>query len=344
VVHEAGAQLLIGTDYGMPYLYAGEAVHQELAIFVEAGLSNEAALASATSKPAAFLGQADQFGSIKPGSRADLILLRDDPFAQIDALGTISSVIARGHWLDRATLDEMLDTGVLPQTTKQPVLEVCRRTASGSVSMLEDFDDGDAFISGDNRQGKWFTFDDGSAGQQTPTDATWTTVEGGVAGKSLHVQGGGFTSWGSGVGVNFAWDTSTNQACGYDVSGWDGISFWAKGNVTGFSVALPELDVVPIQDGGRCSADCYGAHQAAVDLDDCWHQYALTFAELQPPSWSAETGPLNLKEVSGVQFTVYTGSAPDNQFEFWLDEVELFQGPKPAAAPDCSVSGAGGAG
>lgn len=343
--HEAGARLLVGTDYGMPHLYAGDAVHREIALFVEAGLGNAEALKAATAAPAEFLNASGEFGSVVVGARADLVLLRADPFDNVAALDEISSVVVRGHWFDRKALDEMIETGTIPGQPKRTPIAHCSRQATGSQSSIENFDDGDPFITGDGRTGMWFTFDDGSGGEQTPTGADWSLTRGGPIdeGWMLHARGGGFSIWGSGVGVSFAWDTTAERACAYDATPWDGISFWAKGNVSGLAVGLPELDVVPVERGGRCEVSCDGSHRGVVDLDECWQQYAFTFAELEPASWGSEVGPVNPAELTGLEFVVSPNSSPDNRFEYWLDDIEFFRGDKPQGRIACNgAAGAGG--
>lgn len=343
--HEAGARLLVGTDYGMPHLYAGDAVHREIARFVDAGLSNVEALKAATAAPAEFLNASGEFGSVVVGARADLVLLGADPFEDVAALDEISSVVVRGHWFDREALDEIMQTGTLPGQPQLPPTTPCSRQATNGQSTIENFDDGDPFITGDGRNGMWFTFDDGSGGQQIPTSPDWSLTRGGPSddGWMLHARGGGFSIWGSGVGVSFAWDTTADRACAYDATPWDGISFWAKGNVSGFAIGLPELDVVPVERGGRCEAGCDGSHQALVDLAECWQQYAFTFAEFEPASWSPEVGSVNAAELTGVQFLVSPNSSPDNRFEYWLDDIEFFRGDKPQGRIACDgAAGAGG--
>jgi imidazolonepropionase-like amidohydrolase len=75
---EAGAPLLAGTDAGSPGTAHGASLHDELALLVRSGLSTAAALAAATSAPAAAFGLADR-GRIAPGLRADLVLVRGEP-------------------------------------------------------------------------------------------------------------------------------------------------------------------------------------------------------------------------------------------------------------------------
>ncbi|GAA3465397.1 amidohydrolase family protein [Saccharothrix longispora] len=92
-LHEAGVDLLVGTDASMPLpflggLAHGASVHQELQYLVQAGLSPTSALAAATSAPARRFGLDDR-GRIAEGARADLLLVNGDPTTTIsDTLGT----------------------------------------------------------------------------------------------------------------------------------------------------------------------------------------------------------------------------------------------------------------
>lgn len=79
----AGVPVALGTD-------AGIAPHgsnlTELALLVAHGLSPMAALVAGTSGAARMLGIADEFGTVAPGRRADLVLTDVDPLTSIDAL------------------------------------------------------------------------------------------------------------------------------------------------------------------------------------------------------------------------------------------------------------------
>ena len=46
---------------------------------------------------------------VTEGSPADLVLLEADPLAAIGNTRRIAGVVRRGDWLDRATLDAMLE-------------------------------------------------------------------------------------------------------------------------------------------------------------------------------------------------------------------------------------------
>jgi len=99
-LHQAGVPILAGTDVVHPLAAHGLSLHAELAALVDAGLSPAAALASATSNPAAAFGLTDR-GRIAPGLRADLLLVEGDPTSDITATGDITDIWRRGQRLDR---------------------------------------------------------------------------------------------------------------------------------------------------------------------------------------------------------------------------------------------------
>lgn len=106
--HAAGVRFLAGTDSGgVPYVYYGWSLHDELALLVASGFTPMQAIQAATRDPAEFLGLRDA-GTIQPGKRADLVLLTADPLADIHNTQKIDSVIIAGKLLDRARLDALL--------------------------------------------------------------------------------------------------------------------------------------------------------------------------------------------------------------------------------------------
>lgn len=102
--HRAGTQLLTGTDTGNLFAFPGYGVHQELRLMVKAGVPPMDALAAATANPAKFFEQEQQWGSIKAGQAADLLVLDGDPLADIMNTRRIVHVIQRGAVVERAQL------------------------------------------------------------------------------------------------------------------------------------------------------------------------------------------------------------------------------------------------
>lgn len=103
-MYKAGVPIVVGTDANSsPFVPAnppfGESIHDELALFVAAGISNVDALRGATSFAAAAFRLFDR-GSIKAGLRADLVLLQNDPTVDIANSRTIQKVWVAGVLTD----------------------------------------------------------------------------------------------------------------------------------------------------------------------------------------------------------------------------------------------------
>jgi imidazolonepropionase-like amidohydrolase len=111
-LHVAGVRILAGTDSPMPLVYPGFALHKELELLVEAGLSPADALRAATIWPAEFLGSSDSSGSIAAGKRADLLLLDANPLSRITHTQRIRAVVLDGRLLQRADLDALLKAAI----------------------------------------------------------------------------------------------------------------------------------------------------------------------------------------------------------------------------------------
>jgi imidazolonepropionase-like amidohydrolase len=105
MLHRMGVPIVLGTDTGNPFVFPGFSVHAELELLVAAGLSPEQALQAATIRLAEMLGEADEFGTLEAGKRADLLILRSDPLLDIRNSRTIESVILRGQVVDGIPAD-----------------------------------------------------------------------------------------------------------------------------------------------------------------------------------------------------------------------------------------------
>lgn len=111
-MQKAGAKLLIGSDPGQMFLVAGFGTHKELQSFVEAGLTPYQTLEAATKNPAEYLSTfmkiPNDFGVIKAGNRADLLLLDANPLLSISNTEKIAGVMTRGHWISRNEIEKTL--------------------------------------------------------------------------------------------------------------------------------------------------------------------------------------------------------------------------------------------
>ncbi len=104
-----GVRILAGTDTPYPYCVPGFALHEELALLVDSGLSPAEALRTATWNPAEFLHVSRDYGSIEPGKVADLVILDANPLVAIRNTTRIQAVMRRGHLMEAAALQSMLE-------------------------------------------------------------------------------------------------------------------------------------------------------------------------------------------------------------------------------------------
>jgi hypothetical protein len=109
-LHAAGVRLVPGSGAPNALLAPGEGLLDELDLWVHAGLSPAAVLEMATYGAAEALGIAEERGSIAPGRIADLVALDADPEKALASLRVPSLVVVRGRALDRAALDERVQT------------------------------------------------------------------------------------------------------------------------------------------------------------------------------------------------------------------------------------------
>ena len=108
-LHDAGVPLMVGTDLVTPGIIPGFSVHDEMALWQDAGIPAADVLRSATLVPARFLGKADRLGTIAAGKAASLVLVRGNPLEDIGNAARIESVFLRGRYFRRADLDRMLE-------------------------------------------------------------------------------------------------------------------------------------------------------------------------------------------------------------------------------------------
>ena len=228
-LHARHVPILAGTDASNPGTAHGASLHGELELLVACGLTPTEALAAATSAPAAAFHLTDR-GQIAVGKRADLLLVKGDPTADVTATRDIVSVWKLGVEVDRAAFRAAVEK-------KKQELEAQKHAlppAGSESGLISDFDGGQ--LSANFGAGWQVSTDSVIGGKST---ARLSVVEGGAEGSkgALQIDGevltGAMISW---AGAIFFPGAGPMRPA--NLSNKKAISFWVKGDSRAYGVMV----------------------------------------------------------------------------------------------------------
>lgn len=288
ILHTAGITVLAGTDSYNPGTIAGASLHGELELLVHAGFTPLEALTAATSLPAETFGLNDR-GKIERGLRADLLLVKGNPVEDIRNTRNIAGVWIKGRRLDRESFrleieklqKEWRETGEIPAPANSESGEICSFD-SGHYSPnfgFFFFEMSDKLMGGVSLAAIDIAADgaDGTKGS--------LKINGEIDGKSPF-------PWAGAAFFPAVMETSTAN-----LSKWNTLSFWAKGESANMMVMflltdqqIPGFQILPI------SSD--------------WKRYEIEFTKLGSP---------NGKNIMAMVF----GSNSPGKFVIQIDQVRL---------------------
>lgn len=283
---EAGVPILAGTDAPNPGTVHGASMHRELELLVECGFSPAEALAAATSVPAKHF-KLDDRGRVAPGMRADLLLVKGDPAADVKATRAIAHVWKAGVPFDREAYRKEIEA---------------QRAAAAKLkgpgrALVSDFEaEGDAVTA--NFGAGWQLSTDSIAGGKST--GTLKLVQGGADGSRRSLQISGVIDPGLAYGwagaMFYPGDTPFAPA---DLSAKKKICFWAKGDGKPASVMLFAK-----------SRGFFPAGQQFIPGSQ-WKRHSFDISSFR-----------NLKghDLTGVLFA---GSPRQGAFSFQIDQVEF---------------------
>jgi imidazolonepropionase-like amidohydrolase len=113
ILQAEGVPILMGTDSPQMLNVPGFALHRELKVMEESGLTPYQILVSGTRSVSDYvanvLRRPAEFGSVAVGQEADLVLLNANPLESIDNLNQRAGVMVRGRWLPAGELTAGLE-------------------------------------------------------------------------------------------------------------------------------------------------------------------------------------------------------------------------------------------
>lgn len=201
---------------------------------------------------------------------------------------------------------------------------------SGPVAsdLIDGFEDEDITLEqSGGRGGVWYLFDDATVGTAGPVPLKCSVLGGAPAALgayAMHITATGFTSWGSGLGVDFRAGKKV-----YDGSKYTGIRFWARvgvGKNTRHRLQL--ADATTDKAGGKCNAavdapdgekcdDHFGINETFTST---WTQYVVRFDELTQIGWGNAAPSVDKAALYGLQIT----AKAKLEVDLWLDQIEFF--------------------
>jgi imidazolonepropionase-like amidohydrolase len=107
--------LLTGTDSPpVPGAYPGYSIHDDLQALRDAGLTNYEALVAATRAPGEYIASqvpnAQRFGQLRVGMKADAVLVNGNPLDSLHVLEQPIGVMTAGRWMTAEELTKIIET------------------------------------------------------------------------------------------------------------------------------------------------------------------------------------------------------------------------------------------
>lgn len=92
-------RVLLGSDAPQFFNVPGFSLHRELEAMVRAGMTPAQSLFAGTAAPADFFRRGNEFGRVRVGLAADLVVTTEDPTRALDTLRNPVGVMVAGRWL-----------------------------------------------------------------------------------------------------------------------------------------------------------------------------------------------------------------------------------------------------
>jgi hypothetical protein len=118
ILADEKVNIMAGTDFDSPYCFPGFSLHDEIALFVDFGMTPLDALRTATINPVTYLKMTDSLGTIEKGKRADFVLFNANPLKNITNTRNIFALMTNGKLYTSLELNKLKEGGT---TKNRPV-------------------------------------------------------------------------------------------------------------------------------------------------------------------------------------------------------------------------------
>lgn len=108
-IYRQGGLLLLSSDASGIYGIPGYSLHTEMQHYTNAEISNYDILKSTCYNLSNMFGEQNIWGTIKPGSRSDMVLLAANPLEDIKHTERIEGIIFKGNYYTQADLKQRLE-------------------------------------------------------------------------------------------------------------------------------------------------------------------------------------------------------------------------------------------
>ena len=282
-LRQAGIPVLAGTDAANPGTDHGVSMHQEIRLLVSAGLSNQEALAAATSIPAKHFQLADR-GQIAPGLRADIVLVDGDPTKDVGNLARIVGVWKGGFPIDRNARIESVKAENAAAMSR-PIADKSKRISNFEGEKVSaDFG------------ADWASSTDAIMGGSSTSRLTAVSEGANGSKSSMEVSGKIRPEQPAFAGAIFTPGAAEMQPS--DLSAYRKLSFWAKGNDDDLQVMM-----FTQKRGFQPSIQFLKAGKE-------WKRFEFKISDFDGSDGT---------DVLGLWF----GKSAKGEFKFWIDEVQL---------------------
>jgi hypothetical protein len=199
---------------------------------------------------------------------------------------------------------------------KQIIINIQNQLSTVYYLLIDDCEDGDTE---NNLGGHWYNFDDsGSGGNSTVSPKPFSMTQNGYNNSNYCA----YMSWKLGNAIQYPYvglGTNFNDNGVYDISKYDGISFKFKGNKA-YQVML-RMPTDGTQNGWASYRVQFSSSSEWVEKTFLWKDFSL-------PNWSPnkpEDYPLDLTQISGLNFQPVEGTTAGTEGEIWVDDIYLIK-------------------